>query len=131
MSWAIGYDRRWERDIGYGVPAICDHPGCGKQIDRGLAYVCGSGPYGEEHGCGLFFCLAHLGMTDRGQLCERCDEGKEPFAPTKDTNEWLNHKMTDDSWAQWRHENPTPNQGGFEDSPVNGKDEQNANQRRR
>jgi hypothetical protein len=46
MSWAIGYDGRWKRDIGYGVPAYCDHPGCNEEIDRGLAHVCGGEPYG-------------------------------------------------------------------------------------
>ena len=40
MGWAIGYDGRWERDIGYGVPAVCDHPDCNVRIDRGLDYVC-------------------------------------------------------------------------------------------
>ena len=28
MGWSIGYDEKWQRDIGYGVPAICDYPGC-------------------------------------------------------------------------------------------------------
>lgn len=37
MGWSIGFDTRWKRDIGYGVPAECDHPTCGAQIDRGLA----------------------------------------------------------------------------------------------
>jgi len=40
MGWAVGYDNRWSRDIGYGVPAWCDEPGCSEAIDRGLAYVC-------------------------------------------------------------------------------------------
>ena len=60
MSWALGYDSQWMRDIGYGLPAYCDHPGCMAEIDRGLAYVCGSEPYGGEHGCGLYFCDKHL-----------------------------------------------------------------------
>ena len=71
MGWSVGYDSKWERDIGYGVPAICDHPGCNKEIDRGLGYVCGGEPYGGEHGCGLFFCGEHLLMTKKGQLCGR------------------------------------------------------------
>lgn len=53
MSWAIGYDENWKRDVGYGVPAICDHPGCNEKIDRGLAFVCGGEPMGGEKGCGL------------------------------------------------------------------------------
>lgn len=43
MGWSIGFDSNWNRDIGYGVPAFCDHPGCTAEIDRGLAYVCGGG----------------------------------------------------------------------------------------
>ena len=38
MSWAVGYDSKWQRDIGYGVPSICDHPKCNKEIHRGLSY---------------------------------------------------------------------------------------------
>lgn len=54
MGWSIGYDERWKRDIGYGVPATCDHPGCEEKIDRGLSCVCANQqPYGGEHGCGL------------------------------------------------------------------------------
>lgn len=60
MGWEIGYDPSWGRDVGYGVPAECDHPDCNAQIDRGLAYVCGGEPYGGELGCGLFFCASHL-----------------------------------------------------------------------
>ncbi len=106
MGWSVGYDSKWERDIGYGVPAICDHPGCNKEIDRGLGYVCGGEPYGGEHGCGLFFCGEHLLMTKKGQLCERCAAGKEPFEPTPDTVEWMQWKLTDPSWQRWREENP-------------------------
>lgn len=74
MGYSIGYDENWKRDIGYGVPAICDHPGCGKAIDRGLSYVCG-GMGGGQYGCGLFFCEEHLyyGIVDASEsLCERC-----------------------------------------------------------
>jgi hypothetical protein len=60
VGWEIGYDDTWARDIGYGVPAVCDHPDCKVKIDRGLGYVCGGEPYGGEQGCGLFFCSEHL-----------------------------------------------------------------------
>lgn len=110
MGWSIGYDDHWKRDIGYGVPATCDHPGCGKEIDRGLGYVCGGEPYGGEHGCGLFFCGDHLGFTDdpdwAGQACEKCAAGLDPFDPTPDTAEWAAWKLTDESWQQWRDKNP-------------------------
>jgi hypothetical protein len=101
MGWSVGYDSRWQRDIGYGVPAVCDYPDCGEAIDRGLSYVCGDGEEGGEAGCGLYFCGLHV-----GRLCERCDAGQPPFAPTPDTGEWLNWKLTDESWAEWRRVNP-------------------------
>lgn len=120
MGYSVGWDSNWKRDIGYGVPSICDHPGCTTEIDRGLGYVCGSGPYGGEHGCGLFFCGAHLASytrrTDVGgprlnlsvSLCERCGKKskKGPFEPTADTLEWMEHKLGDPSWAQWREHEP-------------------------
>ncbi|MBR7792350.1 hypothetical protein KDM87_07030 [Undibacterium sp. FT147W] len=102
MSWSIGYDRHWNRDIGYGVPAICDHPECNEKIDRGLSYVCMSEePHGGD-GCGLYFCWKHL--TTCG--CERCAAGDPPFQPKPDSSEWVEWKLTDESWAQWRAENP-------------------------
>lgn len=106
MGWSIGSFNG--RDIGYGVPAICDYPGCGKAIDRGLGYVCGGDVYGGEHGCGLFFCGDHRFFVDDGPapVCRRCADNAEPFEPTPDTPEWINHKLTDESWAAWRAENP-------------------------
>lgn len=98
MGWSIGFDAHWQRDIGYGVPAWCDHPRCDAAIDRGLSYVCGGEPYGGEKGCGLYFCGTHGG----GQLCSRCCNRKPPFAAKPDHPEWLHHKATDSSWAQWR-----------------------------
>lgn len=112
MGWAVGYDTKWRRDIGYGVPAACDHPGCGESIDRGLACVCGGEPFGGDHGCGLFFCTRHMGERwprghdDYVQNCARCLRYRKPYKPTPDTDEWVNHKLTDESWAEWRAENP-------------------------
>jgi hypothetical protein len=110
MGWSIGFDRNWMRDIGYGVPATCDHPDCSAKIDRGLAYVCAhQQPYGGEDGCGLYYCHAHL----LGGMCERCSaiaDGDESFAPPfmakPDHSEWIDWKLTDPSWKQWRDENP-------------------------
>lgn len=101
MGWSIGWDSRWYRDIGYGVPAACDHPDCNTEIDRGLSYICGGEPYGGDDGCGLYFCAKHQNFAS---LCERCAEGKEPFTPKPDTPEWIHHKATDPSWAQWRED---------------------------
>ncbi len=104
MSWAIGYDSHWKRDIGYGVPATCDHPHCIKEIDRGLSYVCGGEPYGGEHGCGLYFCASHLNGDH--SLCGRCRQGRDPFTPKPDHPRWMRHKLTNESWAPWRAECP-------------------------
>lgn len=106
MGWSIGFDLRWKRDVGYGVPAICDHPNCEVEIDRGLSFVCGGEPYGEPRGCGLYFCSSHLLMCARlPQLCERCVCYRKPFAAKPDTKEWVEHKLTDRSWAKWRKGN--------------------------
>jgi hypothetical protein len=104
VSWSIGHDSNWNRDIGYGVPAICDHPGCGEKIDRGLGYVCGGAPYGGDQGCGLYFCSKH---RDHHDLCARCAVNADPFDATPDSLEWVNHKLTHESWAVWRDTNPT------------------------
>lgn len=114
MGWAVGYDHTHHRDIGYGVPAICDHPDCNEKIDRGLSYVCGSDAYGGEHGCGLFFCETHRhlievkGESEFVSLCDQCkhDSPKPTFEPKPDTKEWRDWKRTDESWAKWREENP-------------------------
>lgn len=106
MSWAVGFDARWKRDIGYGVPAVCDHPECAKEISRGLSYVCCDGqPYGGERGCGLYFCYVHC--TWDSHQCERCEAGAEPFEAKPDVPQWVEWKLTDDSWAEWRAENPS------------------------
>lgn len=103
MGWEVGFDENWKRDIGYGVPSICDHPGCKEEIDRGLGRVCGGEAYGGDKGCGLFFCGEHLNAEG---LCERCAAGKEAFEPTPDTIEWITHKLNHESWGEWRKENP-------------------------
>jgi len=109
MGWSLGFDNKWGRDIGYGVPATCDQPGCDVKIDRGLAYVCAhQQPYGGEDGCGLYFCHAHLSCGK----CERCraitDDGPyiAPFMPKPDHRQWIEWKLTHESWRTWRDENP-------------------------
>ncbi len=111
MGWSIGYDSRWKRDIGYGVPAYCDHPGCGEEIDRGLSYVCGGTHRGGEHGCGLYFCSKHRRFAgaarDGVELCFLCRYGKPGYYPkTPDHPDWMHHKLRDVSWGPWRKKNP-------------------------
>jgi hypothetical protein len=111
MGWAVyespsGHRLRW---AGYGVPAYCDHPECNEKIDRGLAYICGMvNTAGADRGCRLHFCSKHLLMSPKyGQLCERCyPRQKKPFDPKPDHPEWVQHVLTDESWKQWREDNP-------------------------
>lgn len=103
MGWSIGFDSTWNRDIGYGVPAVCDHPKCNEAIDRGLDYVCfGQQPYGGN-GCGLYFCDKH---HDGDGKCSRCRNRKPPFNAKPDAPEWMRWKIRDMSWREWREENP-------------------------
>lgn len=113
MYWAIGYDENWNRDIGFDVPAICDHPDCNVSINRGIDHVCGGEPYGGDLHCGLYFCKDHLEMkqTTAGEeplpVCAQCSAGEAPFNPSSDTEEWLSYKQTSNYWAGWRtyHQN--------------------------
>jgi hypothetical protein len=95
MGWSIGFDSRWNRDIGYAVPAYCDEPGCDAVIDRGLAHVCcNQEPYGGDEGCGLYFCPKHLSDT--------CTH--EGYSAKPDHPDWIRHKEIDPSWEEWRKE---------------------------
>ncbi len=69
------------REAGYGVPDVCNVDGCDEKIDRGLAYLCGEVGDGGEHGCGRYFCYAHLSyvvardglfVDPPDQLCSAC-----------------------------------------------------------
>lgn len=105
MGWQIYEDTKGRRLrwAGYGVPAYCDHPECNEKIDRGVSYHCGEINRNQEDGCGLHFCSKHL---NHDHLCERCAKGKSPFDPKPDHSEWSRHVLTDESWKQWRDENP-------------------------
>lgn len=63
------------RQAGYAVEATCDEEGCTEKIDRGMGYLCGHSPGGDEWGCGNYYCSEHLFLTrieDAPQMCERC-----------------------------------------------------------
>lgn len=108
MGYAV-YERNG-RDCGYGIPSLCDQPDCHERIDRGLAHLCGQDPGGDEWGCGLYFCGSHLFLPDNdgelGWRCSACRDGGEPYDPKPDLTEWVEWKLTDESWQQWRDENP-------------------------
>uniref|UniRef100_UPI002F918ADF hypothetical protein n=1 Tax=Kitasatospora indigofera TaxID=67307 RepID=UPI002F918ADF len=73
-----------EIEAGYGVEAVCEQDGCTAQIDRGLAYLCGSTPGAPEDGCGGYFCSRHLYMDwemssvePQPQNCLPCVESRD------------------------------------------------------
>lgn len=73
MGWAHG--RENGRDVGYGVPDICNLEGCEQKIDRGLSFRCGGVTnLHDDYGCGNFFCGAHMSYGSQNQLCETCVE---------------------------------------------------------
>jgi len=72
MGWAYCGKDDSGREIGYGIEAVCDEPMCGKEIDRGLSYACGSMHGGGDEGCGKYFCAKHLYLGRKEQLCKSC-----------------------------------------------------------
>ena len=114
MGWAVGWDAKTNRWRGYGVPAYCEDPGCTEEINRGLSYACGG-----LGGCGRFFCEDHLYYDcpedrdcgkdhsgDNEAVCKRCLDGLYPYPLKPEHPKWVEHILTDDSWAQWRSEEP-------------------------
>jgi histidinol phosphatase-like PHP family hydrolase len=78
------------REIGYGIPATCDHPDCTKEIDRGLDFCCGGMHGGQGHycedakvwvGCGRYFCHDHKDIT----LCDECRADLDKITPEEAT----------------------------------------------
>lgn len=72
------------REAGYAVHATCDEDGCNHGIDRGLGYLCGHMPGGDEWGCGGYFCDEHLFLTGRSeapQMCRRCTDRSDDIEP--------------------------------------------------
>ncbi len=64
------------REAGYAVKDVCNEHGCTSSIDRGLDYLCGEVPGGQEGACSRYFCSLHLFFSDTspGQRCKRCIE---------------------------------------------------------
>lgn len=59
---------------GYGVETVCERDGCTEKIDRGLGYLCGQTPGGDENGCGGYFCGQHLYGDNQCEACTEADE---------------------------------------------------------
>jgi hypothetical protein len=111
----MGYEiyRVGDRWGGYGVPTICEYPGCNEEIDRGFANACGEEPF-SEIGCDRYFCSKHLqyhnfnigGGRKSSLVCERCAKRKSPFPYKPEHPNWIKHLLTDKSWGEWRKKNP-------------------------
>lgn len=81
MGWAYCGKDSQGRDIGYGVFAFCDHPGCNKRINRGLSYACGENHGEHDYYCEKYFCSDHLFYSDHPdaerRVCKECLEWLE------------------------------------------------------
>ena len=82
MGWADCGNDSEGRPIGYAFEATCDHPGCTREIDRGLAYACGGMHGTDTYSCEKYFCEEHLiyAETPAGEMiliCEECSRAME------------------------------------------------------
>ena len=67
------YRRGEQIEAGYGVSDVCNADDCAKNIDRGLDFLCGAQPGGDEYGCGGYFCDEHLILSFIEDMPQRCD----------------------------------------------------------
>ena len=122
MGYGV-YDIGYGRFGGWEVPAICEHPDCNKEIDRGISYACGGEPRSDP-GCDKYFCEKHLissdclahidedecekysGDCEYQDLCERCIKDEVEFDYKPEHPEWIKQILTHESWERWRKENP-------------------------
>ena len=82
MGWGNCGEDSKGRPIGYRHRAVCDFPGCGKKIHRGLAYACGGAHGDDEYSCEGYFCDSHRVTTEIQDgtvmdgkciaVCEKC-----------------------------------------------------------
>lgn len=110
MGWSYGIGpagRHAGEEIGYGVDAICDEPGCDTRIDRGLAYACGDQHGSSDTSCGGYFCATHLYSTDIGQRCEPCADENDARAICEAVGADLNAapiQPPTQGWPAWADE---------------------------
>ena len=128
MGWSMGHCGEHKRDIGYGVPAPCDHPECNEIIDRGLAYRCCENIH-HDASCKGYFCEEHrqnyvyqdeladmspeelkvLGIDSNEEVAQD-DDGiiccRHTIQPHKEAVVWLEHILNDESWEVWRTKHP-------------------------
>lgn len=128
MGYAVYGHRAYnDRFAGYGVPALCDFPGCDEKIHRGVSFACGNDP---DATCGKYFCGKHLQyepsnlkIEDLEQWYKKADSEEEttwprcprcadeqwdtPEYPQKaELEEWIEFVLTDESWAEFLDTHP-------------------------
>ena len=86
VYWMYG---RWQ---GYGVPSYCDYTGCMHKIDRGMGYA----HPGAVDDNNVFCCSKH----------EQIDVESFDVNYEREHPEWLTHILSDETWKQWREEEP-------------------------
>lgn len=74
-------------EAGYSVETVCEKTDCKAAIDRGLAYLCGKMPGGDEHGCGGYFCEQHLYGDNQ---CETCAKAAD------EANRWIHPSTSEE-----------------------------------
>ena len=96
MGWAnCGTDSQG-RLIGYTHEAICDYPGCKKEIDRGLSYACGDMHGEDEISCERYFCEEHKRDLVRQpwtggrrvSVCNECFRACLEYGYDEETEAW-------------------------------------------
>jgi len=89
MGWGDWGQDSKGRPIGYLFVAKCDHPKCGKEIDRGIGYACG-GMHGENgYDCEGYFCYDHLLLgveTPDGECSHFCHACEKLIEKEKEEN---------------------------------------------
>jgi hypothetical protein len=91
MGYAVYFVSDTYRWQGYAVPGVCDVVGCEEVINLGLGYKC------DGDDCWLCFC---------GEHNDGHDDGHDEILPKLNVQEWIDWMLADESWAQWREENP-------------------------
>lgn len=134
MSYEMYFSTQHKRWQGYGVPAVCDHPGCKETIIRGVGYMCCENP-NNPVSCGGFFCDDHREVTiihksefddiedDEDAINELLVDYDLQEVPEFDEDDcfyrcdhspieykehpkWVAHVESDPTWAQFRLEDP-------------------------
>ncbi|OTG87924.1 hypothetical protein [Acinetobacter sp. ANC 3813] len=133
MSYACYTSEKNGREQGHGVPAVCDHPDCTNEIDRGMGHLCFENP-NIEASCGGFYCSDHSDLSvtitedefdglDDDEALELAQSYGLDEVPVfdedgyfyicnhkpieyKESRKWLQFIHDDESWQTWLEKEP-------------------------